>query len=372
MYLKQLSLINFKNIKSADFAFSSKINCFIGKNGQGKTNILDSIYYLSFCKSNFNPIDNENIHFKEKFFVAKGIYDMEGGDNAVFCGVKRGAKKQFKYNEKDYSRLADHIGKIPLVIVSPYDTDLIISGSEIRRNFVNSIISQYDKQYLDKLIDYNRLLKQRNALLKQFAKNNSADREMLSVWDEQMSLLASDIYEKRSHFLEVFNPIFEEIYRFLSQGNEQVNLLYKSQLKEKPLLELLQDSFEKDCILQYTTKGIHKDDLEFTIFDHSMKRYGSQGQHKSYVLALKLAQFEFLKKIKHFKPIALFDDVFDKLDQARVKQLLKLVSDNNFGQVFVTDTGYERLDHILEDIQISHKIFMVEDGEVTERKFKEF
>ena len=371
MYLKKISIVNYKNCKSSDIEFSSKINCFVGNNGQGKTNILDSIYYLSFCKSNFNPIDSENINNEEQFFLIKGIFDIDGNESSVFCGVKRNQKKQFKLNDKEYPRLADHIGSFPLVMMSPYDNDLIIGGSELRRNFISSIISQYDRQYLDKLIDYNKILKQRNALLKQMAKDGKRDRDMISVWDDQMSILGADIYEKRRQFIEKFNPLFEEFYQYITLGKEKSRLAYISQLAEDNLAQLLEKSFEKDLILQYTSKGIHKDDLDFMLGDFPMKRFGSQGQQKSYVLAMKLAQFEFLKRLKQFKPIILFDDIFDKLDKERVTQLLKLVSEHNFGQIFITDTTFEHLDAILNEIDSSFKIFNIENGEVTEIKSKE-
>lgn len=371
MYLKKISIINYKNCKSSELDFSSKINCFVGNNGQGKTNILDSIYYLSFCKSNFNPIDSENINNEEQFFLIKGVFDIEGKESSVFCGVKRNQKKQFKLNDKEYTRLADHIGLFPLVMMSPHDNDLIIGGSELRRNFINSIISQYDKHYLDKLIDYNKLLKQRNVLLKQMAKEGKRDRDLISVWDEQMSVLGADIYEKRVQFLKNFNPLFEEFYQYLTLGKEKTELIYVSQLADGNLSDLLEKSFEKDLILQYTSKGIHKDDLDFMLEGFPMKRFGSQGQQKSYVLAMKLAQFEFLKRLKQFKPIMLFDDIFDKLDKERVTQLLKLVSAHNFGQIFITDTTFDRLDVILDEIDSSFKIFNIVEGEVTEIKSKE-
>ena len=278
MFLKNISLFNYKNFTEGDFEFDTKINCFVGNNGQGKTNILDSIYYLSFCKSNFNPIDSENINSDEQFFLIKGVFDIEEKESSVFCGVKRNQKKQFKLNDKEYQRLADHIGAFPLVMMSPYDNDLIIGGSELRRNFINSIISQYDKHYLDKLIDYNKLLKQRNALLKQMSKDGRRDRDLISVWDDQMALLGSEIYEKRCQFIQNFNPLFEEFYQYITLGKEKTKLVYISQLADDNLSYLLEKSFEKDLILQYTSKGIHKDDLDFMLGDFPMKRFGSQGQ----------------------------------------------------------------------------------------------
>ncbi|MEI7594556.1 MAG: DNA replication/repair protein RecF [Bacteroidota bacterium] len=371
MFLRKLSIVNYKNCLSADLSFSSKINCFVGNNGQGKTNILDAIYYLSYCKSNFNPIDSENINNEEAFFVIKGVFDLNEKDASVFCGVKRNQKKQFKFNDKEYSRLADHIGLLPIVMVSPYDNELIIGGSELRRNFVSSIISQYDKVYLDRLIDYNKLLKQRNIMLKQMSKEGKRDRDVISIWDEQMAVIGAEIFEKRKQFIEIFNPLFEEFYQYITLGKEKTKLIYISQLEDASLLDLFEKSFEKDLILQYTSKGIHKDDLDFLLDENQIKRFGSQGQQKSYILALKLAQFEFLRRLKSFKPIILFDDIFDKLDNERVTQLLKLVSENNFGQIFITDTSNERFEHILDEIDSLYKIFNITNGEVTEINSKE-
>lgn len=365
MYLKHLILTNFKNYASADLELSDKINCFVGNNAAGKTNILDAIYYLSFCKSYFNSVDIQNILHDTDFFAVHGNYqNLESSDDKVSCVQKRGRKKSFKFNKKEYERLADHIGKFPLVMISPYDRDLINEGSEVRRKYIDGVISQFDKFYLADLIDYNKALLQRNALLKHFAENHFFDQTSIQVWDEKLAALGSIIFEKRKQLLIEFNPLFEEYYQYLSGGAEKVEIVYESQLSISPLLDLLDESIEKDRAIRYTSTGIHKDDLQFKINGYPVKKFGSQGQQKSFVVAVKLAQFEYTRRIKKFKPILLFDDIFDKLDDNRVEQIIHLVNEDNFGQVFITDTQKQRIERIFKDVQIAHKIFTVARGAV--------
>ncbi len=369
MFLKQLSLTNFKNYKTAGLQFSEKINCFVGDNGSGKTNILDSLYYLSFCKSYFNPVDNQNILHDADFFAIHGIYHHAGKtENKVSVIQKRGIKKIVKFNKKVYDRLADHIGKIPLVMISPYDRDLINDGSEVRRKYIDSVISQFDKFYLNELISYNKVLLQRNALLKHFAVEHRFDAASIQVWDDQLAAFGTKLFEKRKQFLIDFNPLFEEYYRFLSEGNEHVEIIYDSQLAVAPLDELLKESLSKDRLLRYTTQGIHKDDLAFMIAGYPAKKFGSQGQQKTFVIAIKLAQFEYTRRIKGFKPILLLDDIFDKLDEKRVSQIIKLVNENNFGQVFITDTQRSRVENIFRNHDIPHLVFDVVNGTVRLKK----
>ena len=367
MYLQSLNIANFKNYVEASPAFSPKINCFTGDNGTGKTNLLDAIHYLSFCKSYFNPVDTQNIKHGENFFSIHGHF-VRNGDNTdkVSCIQKTGERKQFKLNDKTYDRLADHIGAFPLVMISPYDRDLINEGSEIRRKLIDSVISQFDKVYLDDLINYNKAVLQRNSLLKQFYDRNFFDPSMLEIWDEQLSRLGSGLYEKRKIFIDRFIPIFQKYFDFISEGKEKVSIEYESHLHDASPEDLLRDSLYKDRILKYTTAGIHKDDLRFRIFDYPVKKFGSQGQQKSFVIAIKLAQFEYTKEEKGYKPILLFDDIFDKLDDHRVQQLVKLVSENNFGQVFITDTQRSRIEKIFNIIDIEHSIFNVADGILSE------
>lgn len=365
MFLQKLSLTNFKNCTGAELEFSDKINCFVGNNGAGKTNILDAIYYLSFCKSYFNPIDSQNIKHEEDFFAIHGNYhNQENSADKISCIQKKNHKKVFRLNKNNYTRLADHIGTIPLVMISPYDRDLINEGSELRRKYINGVISQFDKVYLNDLLSYNKALLQRNVLLKQMFDARYFDEVALGIWNNKLCEHGKTIYEKREIFLSEFNPLFEEYYNILAGSNEKVNITYESQLQCNSFDELLRQTAEKDRVTRYTTVGIHKDDLIFTINGFPIKKFGSQGQQKSFVIAVKLAQFEFTRRVKSFKPILLFDDIFDKLDDSRVKQIIQLVSENNFGQVFITDTQKQRIEKLFKLVDIDHRIFDVQNGEI--------
>ena len=367
MFLRELKLTNFKNCEAADLLFSEKVNCFVGLNGAGKTNILDSIYYLSFCKSYFAATDKQNIRHDQDFFAIHGVYSHpDKEDEGVSCVQKRESKKSFRWNKKEYDRLSDHIGKIPLVMISPYDRDLINEGSDLRRKLIDGIISQFDPLYLNALLKYNRALLQRNMQLKRFAETHTFDRELLRLWEDQLTLHADDINRKRHQFLEEFLPIFKHYYEIVSGGNEKVNVVYQSKLDEKPLDALLDDNLQQDRYTGYTNVGIHKDDLEFTLDGHALKKFGSQGQQKSFVVSIRLAQFDFNYQKIGYKPILLLDDVFDKLDEERVKKLVRLVGDDHFGQVFITDTQRQRVERLFEDTQIQHKIFEVSKGHVEE------
>ena len=367
MYLHELKLTNFKNCETADLLFSEKVNCFVGLNGAGKTNILDAIYYLSFCKSFFGAADKLNIKHEQGFFAVHGTYCHEGKeDELVSCVQKRDAKKSFRFNKKEYDRLSNHIGKFPLVMISPYDRDLINEGSDLRRKFIDGVISQFDPLYLNALLKYNRALLQRNMQLKQFAETRTFDRDLLRLWDDPLAMSADDIHAKRRQFLEGFLPIFQHYYEIVSGGTEKVNVVYQSRLDEQPLLELLEESLQHDRHSAYTNVGIHKDDLEFTLDGQPLKRFGSQGQQKSFVVSIRLAQFEFNFQRIGYKPILLLDDIFDKLDDQRVMKLVRLVGDDHFGQVFITDTQQQRIEKLFEDTQINHKIFEVVKGTVRE------
>ncbi|MBQ8957987.1 MAG: DNA replication/repair protein RecF [Bacteroidales bacterium] len=367
MYLHELKLTNFKNCESAELRFSPNVNCFVGLNGAGKTNILDAIYYLSFCKSFFVATDKQNIRHGQDFFAVHGVYRHEGKDDEqVSCVQKRDAKKSFRFNKKEYDRLADHIGKFPLVMISPYDADLINGGSELRRKFIDGVISQFDPLYLNALLKYNRALQQRNTQLKQFADTRTFDRELLRLWDDQMAQHADDIHRKRQQFLTDFLPIFQHYYEIVSGGTEKVNVIYESRLDEKPLNVLFEESLMHDRYSGYTNVGIHKDDLEFALDGHPLKKFGSQGQQKSFVVSIRLAQFDFNFQRIGYKPILLLDDIFDKLDDQRVMKLVRLVGDDHFGQVFITDTQQQRIEKLFEDTAIDHKIFEVERGQIRE------
>jgi len=362
MHLRDLSLISFKNYEEAQLTFSSNINCFVGNNGVGKTNLLDAIYYMCFCKSYFNSIDSQNIQHEKHFFTIEAVFDRNEQEEKVFCGVKRGQKKLFKRNKKDYEKLADHIGLFPLVIISPADRNLIIEGSETRRKFMDGVISQSDKIYLQHIIKYNQVVSQRNALLKYFAANFTYDPITLGVYNEQLIDLANKIHAKRCEFMQQFNPIFQKYYKSVSGSKEIVSLAYRSQLNDRDLDSLLEENLNKDKILQYTTCGTHKDDLLFKIGDFPIKKQGSQGQQKTYLIALKLAQFDFIKNLVGYKPLLLLDDIFDKLDDTRVESIVRLVSEHHFGQIFITDTHKERTEEIIKKIDDSYKIFDVIDG----------
>ena len=367
MWLKRISILNYKNLEQVELAFSHKMNCIIGKNGMGKTNLMDAVYYLSFCKSSTNPIDSQNIRHEQDFFVIQGFYETDDGEpEEVYCGLKRRQKKQFKRNKKEYTRLSDHIGLIPLVMVSPADSLLIAGGSEERRRFMDVVISQFDREYLDALIRYNKALAQRNTLLKSEAEPEDA---LMEVWEEMMASAGETVYRKRLAFIEEFIPIFQSYYSYISQDREQVSLTYQSHVAEGDLLALLRESRQRDRIMGYSLKGVHKDDLVMLLGDFPIKREGSQGQNKTYLIALKLAQFEFLKRTgSRTTPLVLLDDIFDKLDASRVEQIVKLVAGDNFGQIFITDTNRDHLDKILRKIEGDYKLFEVDNGEMSERK----
>ncbi len=357
MYLQKISLVNFKNFDSQSFDFQKKINCFVGNNGIGKTNVLDAIYYLSFAKSYFNPVAGQNIKHGTSFFMVEGEYLLNDRKEKIVCSLKKGQKKILKQNGKAYDKFSEHIGKLPLVIISPADRDLVTEGSDTRRKFMDGVISQQDKTYLQNLISYNKILVQRNALLKYFAANRTFDLLNLKVYNEQLINFGVKIFENRKKFLEAFIPIFNKKYEIVSGKKEQVNLTYKSQLNDTSFDELLEKSLEKDRMVQYTTAGIHKDDLSFEIDGFPIKKFGSQGQQKSYLIALKLAQFEFIKQQASVVPILLLDDIFDKLDEHRVTHIINLVNNDAFGQIFITDTHYNRTESILEQGNKEYQIF---------------
>ena len=359
MYLKTLSLINFKNHAEKQFDLNDDINVFIGNNGAGKTNILDAVNYLSMCKSFLNPVDKQNIKFDQKFFLIQGNFIKDEKVNQISCSVTFGQKKKIKRNKKEYEKLADHIGEFPVVVISPYDSNLISEGSEVRRKFIDSIISQYNKKYLATLIKYNKVLQQRNALLKHFQELRIFEAESIEVWDAQLIILGNFIFEKRKEFLAEFLPSFQNFFNLISNGSETINIEFNSQLNTTSLSKLLNESSRKDSRVGYTTVGIHKDDLTFQINGNPIKKFGSQGQQKSFLIALKLTQFEYIKVLLNKKPILLLDDIFDKLDHGRVERLMQMVSDHIFGQVLITDTDEERIDKVFKNIPVSKTVFKI-------------
>lgn len=366
MLVKNISILNYRNLPDVSIALSPKINCFIGSNGMGKTNLLDAIYYLSFCKSAVTVSDSSNILHDAPFFMLQGAYCSDSGiDEEVSCGLKRGEKKQFKRNKKSYDRLADHIGSLPLVMISPADNELIAGGSEERRRFMDMVISQYDKEYLNSLIRYNRALAQRNVLLRG---EREPDAEMLSLIEDMMVAEAVNIYNGRVAFVNELVPIFSEFHNAITGGKESVSLAFRSHMNEGDLSALLRASRADDLRVGHTTKGCHRDDLVMQLGGYAIKKEGSQGQNKSFLVALKLAQFHFLHRKGGEMPLLLLDDIFDKLDSRRVEQIVNLVSGDKFGQIFITDVNREHIDNILERIEGEYKLFEVVAGEVQQIK----
>lgn len=362
MWLKNITLLNFKNYASAELSFAKTVNAFVGHNGAGKTNLLDAIHYLCLCKGYFNPIDSQQIKSEEDFFLVQGDFEREQKNEKISCGVKRNQKKQFKRNKKEYEKLVQHIGLFPLVMISPYDVNIIMDGSEERRRFMDNVISQTDAGYLDELIVYNKHLLNRNALLKQVAISRKLDVSLLEILNEQLVTSGLKLYEKRKAFMAVFVPLFNRHYQFITDGAEEVMLSYQSQLTDQDFGELLLKTTERDRLLERTSTGIHKDDLIFSIAEMPLKKFGSQGQQKSFLIALKLAQYSYLQQFKGFKPLLLLDDIFDKLDDLRVHKLMQMVSHQDFGQIFITDTGRERVLSIFNRIEVPVTLFEVEKG----------
>ncbi len=362
LYLKRLRLANFKSYREVDLEFSPRLNCFVGNNGAGKTNLLDAMYYLSFCKSYFTGQDFDHVFHGEEFFTIQGAYELGGRDESLLCISRRDQKKVFKRNDKVYPRLADHIGLIPLVMVSPSDSGLITDGSEERRKYINSVISQYNREYLDDVIQYNKALQQRNKLLKDFSRGSKVDLSSLEVWDQMLAGPGQRIFEARKDFIERLHPIFQHYYSFISEETEVVGLVYRSQLENGPMDQLLKNSVKRDLALQFSTVGIHRDELVMELKGYPLRQQGSQGQHKSFLVALKLAQFDFLQEISGMPPLILLDDIFDKFDDRRVLRLIELVSGHKFGQIFITDKNPHNLEAILREIPVKSNVFRIEDG----------
>ena len=364
MIIDHISILNFKNIEEAELSFSSKINCLFGNNGMGKTNLLDALFYLSFTKNHTNLLDNQIIKHEQEFCVLQGYYKDGIATEEIYCGLKRKHRKVFKRNKKEYERMSEHIGLIPMVMVSPADTDLIQGGSDERRKFVDMIISQYDKTYLHLLIHYNKVLQQRNSLLR----DNTAvpDDSLLEILDRQLTSDGMAIHQKRREFVEEFVPVFRKYYQQVCHEDESVDLQYESQLYDSGIEDLLASKRQRDKILGYTSVGIHKDDFLFLLDKYLIRKIGSQGQNKTYLIALKLAQFNFLVQKGHSVPILLLDDIFDKLDAKRVEQIIALVARPEFGQIFITDTNRKYLDEILAGMNHDYKLFQVENGKIEE------
>jgi DNA replication and repair protein RecF len=356
LIIKQLRLTNFKNYPTADLQFDDKINCFIGLNGIGKTNLLDAIHYLSLCKSHINAMDSELICKGTDFFRIEGVFE-ENESFKIVCKLPKGVRKVFEKDNNAYKKLSDHIGLIPLVMISPEDVRLAHEGSDERRKFLDNTICQYNPQYLQHLVTYNKVLTQRNAILKRYVDTKQIDQNLLEVYNEQMLGPSHFIYEERKKLIEALQPVFNSMYNRIADFKENTSFEYQSQLHLIGLKDLLIESYAKDLILGRTTCGIHKDDFIFNINENALKRFASQGQLKTFVIALKFAQFELLYQYKSVKPIILLDDIFDKLDEIRLKNLLDLLTQLDFGQIFITDTGKSRMKELLEQIKVSFQIF---------------
>lgn len=357
LFLNQLSIVNYRNLTGIDFILDPNINCFVGNNGVGKTNALDAIYFLAMGKSYSNSITSQNISHHADFSMIEGIFDKNEKKLRIQCHFEREGKKTIKRNRKAYKKIADHVGLIPIVIISPTDRDLISEGSSVRRKFLDRTISQSNKSYLQNLLAYQRTLNQRNALLKHFASSNQFDKDTLSVFNEKLVQFGQPIYQARKKFVEAFQPLFQDRYQFISGDKEVVSIGYESKIGDNNFEILLEESLQKDRILQHTSIGPHKDDLGFQINDFAIKKFGSQGQQKTFLIALKLAQFDVIRNQMNVLPILLLDDIFDKLDDYRVMQIINLVNDDSFGQLFVTDTNKERTENIIKQTAQSYSMF---------------
>lgn len=360
MYLKKLVLINFKNIAQAEIALSERLNCFVGDNGAGKTNVLDAVYYLSMSKSALTMTDGQSVRHGEDFFVVEGTYAGDSGSNdTVNCSFLRRSGKVLKLNGKEYDRMADHVGRFPVVMVSPQDSVLITDAAEERRRYLNAFLSQLDRDYLASLMRYNAVLAERNRFLK-----SSSDEQMLQIYDMQLADHAARIYERRRDIIERMRPLVAEFYRQLSDDREQVEIEYRSELASASMGELLLASRERDIVNGFTTSGVHRDDMSLRIGGYPLRKYGSQGQQKSFLMSLKLAQYRILAEVCGERPLLLLDDLFDKLDTSRVENLLTLVAGDDFGQIFITDCNRSRLETILSRAGEKYALFMVEGGDI--------
>ena len=359
LFLKKISIINYKNILDKEYELDPKINCFVGDNGVGKTNILDAVYHLSMGKSYFNVKNDQLINRGKDYMLVDGVFELNNKNESIVFSLKIGEKKVLKRNGKPYKKFSNHIGLIPVVLISPYDNDLINEGSSERRKFIDSIISQNDKEYLINLIAYTRVIQNRNKLLKQYNRSVDFDLDTIKVYDDQIYKLSEPIFKARDKFIKEFTPLVLEKYKHISDDKEKISIEYKSDLINNNIENLIKDSFQKDVILQYTSVGLHKDDFVFNIDENRIKRFGSKGQQKSFLIALKLAQFDYLKNETGNSPILLMDDIFDKLDLMRVKRIVEIVNSTNFGQLFLSDTDKERIEKVLSSLNLSSKIFEV-------------
>jgi DNA replication and repair protein RecF len=366
MWLENISLLNFKNYEELSLTFSPQVNCLVGENGSGKTNLLDAIYYLSLTKSAFSSTEGQNIRHDQHFFMVKGLFHKEDQNFQVQFSLQEGQKKQFKNSRIPYEKLSEHIGLFPAVLITPNDTDMIRGGSEIRRKFYDGIMSQISGDYLDHLLRYNHHLRQRNSLLKQFAEGQRYDKDLLDSYSHALLESGTFIHAYRKRFVREFFPIFTEHYNNLSGQKEAVDIRYQSDFDQPNFADTFYRSYRRDMQAQRTTQGVHKDDYHFEIDQHPVKKYGSQGQQKSFVISLRLSQFDIIREAKGVKPLLLLDDVFDKLDDFRIAKLSEMVAARSFGQLFVTDARPERTYQIFSPIEADKKVFTIHRGKLVE------
>ncbi len=360
--IERLTLYNFKNYNEVALEFKNKVVCFVGNNGSGKTNLLDAIHYLSACRSFFNPADSQNIYRGNEQASITGDFVRDDMPEQVICALRKGQRKIFKRNFKEYGKLADHIGLLPVVIITPYDIELIWEGSEVRRKFLDATISQQSRPYLEALVAYNHALLQRNNLLKNFGTRGGYSTDLLEPWDYLLIQHGNFIFEERKKFIAEFVQDFQAVYQTICEGKEQTNIAYESELLNTPLENMLQNNQDKDRILERTSSGIHKDDIDFTIGGMPIKKFASQGQQKSFLFALKFAQYRFIREHQKLNPILLLDDLLDKIDEGRMMQILRWLKDNETGQVFITDTHTERIPQLLHQMQLPYEVWKISEG----------
>ena len=369
MRLLRLQLLDFKNHSELELGLSAQVNCLLGDNGTGKTNVLDAVHYLGNAKGFFNPIDSHNIRHGQPSFLVEGTFSLDDGhgveEDRVACAVVKGQKKVLKRNGKAYEKLADHVGRYPVVMIAPADAALMHDGSEVRRKWMDQVISQYDRPYLDRIIQYQHLVQQRNNLLRYFAENRIFDEDQLAPWDERMVPLAEAISIQRLAFIAEFVPEFQRIHNALCGGKEAVSMRLQTKVQQGEFAEALTQAREDDRRLRRCTAGVHKDDVEFLLGDHALKRFGSQGQQKTFLLALRLAQVEHLARRVGRRPILLLDDIFDKIDAHRAGALMEVLGQRHFGQVFISDTDRDRIPDLLREAGVPFQSWWVDHNGVT-------
>ena len=363
MFLQELKLFNFKNYAEADLQFEKSVNCFLGKNGSGKTNLLDAMHYLSFTKSAINPSDAQNIKLGETQFIIKGVFKIQEKPKEVICSYEQGQKKMVREDGRDYVKFSEHVGKYPMVLIAPQDIELIWDGSEVRRKFFDSLLSQIDHAYLEDLIVYATYLKQRNSALKLFAERGAIDQDLLAGYDQKIIPAAKRIFSKRGEFLKEFLPAFQQHYKNLADSKDEVmSIQYRSDLEDNDFESLLAGNLNRDVVLQRTSTGIHRDDFSFLLNNNEVKRFGSQGQQKSFLIGLKLAEFQCIAERKKFKPLLLLDDIFDKLDDNRIRKIMQFVAAGMFGQLFITDARPARCLELLKETNLKAGLVNIENG----------